>query len=91
MLIKYLKIFVVIVKKFSVNIIEKFFENSKEYTRNFLLNNLIEQYPHSLIELLIYPVGNYVIQKILIAEKGELYIKILKITMNGISEIYFWK
>ena len=66
---------------------KKFFENSKEYTRNFLLNNLIEQYPHSLIELLFYPVGNYVIQKILIAEKGELYIKILKITINGISEI----
>ena len=66
---------------------KKFFENSKEYLRNILLNNLIEQNPHSLIELLIYPVGNYVIQKTLIAEKGELHIKILKITINGISEI----
>ena len=66
---------------------KKFFENSKEYTRNILLNNLIEQDPHSLIELLIYPLGNYIIQKTLIAENGELYIKILKITMNGISEI----
>ena len=87
MLIKYLKIFVVIVKKFSVNIIEQFFENSKEYTRNILLNNYIEKESHSIIELLIHPFGNYIIQKALIIEKGELNIKILKITINGISEI----
>ena len=66
---------------------KKFFENSKEYTRNILLNNLIEKESHSIIELLIHPFWNFIIQKALIIEKGELYIKILKITMNGISEI----
>ena len=86
-MIKYLKIFVVIIKKFSVNVIEKFFENCKEYTRNILLNNLIKKESHSIIELLMHPFWNFIIQKALIIEKGELYIKILKITINGISEI----
>ena len=74
-------------KKIFVNVIEKFFENSKEYTRNILLNNLIEKESHSINELLIHPFGNYIIKKALIIEKGELYIKILKITINRISDL----
>ena len=74
-------------KKFSANVIEKCFENSNEKTRNILLNNIIEKDPHSIIDLLMDPFGNYVIQKALIVEKGELYTKILQIITKGIGEI----
>ena len=74
-------------KKFSANVIEKCFENSKENTRNILLNSMIEKDPHSIIDLLMDPFGNYVIQKALIVEKGILYTRILQIITKGISEI----
>ena len=51
----------------------------------FYLNYNVD--PHSIIDLLMDPFGNYVIQKALIVEKGELYIKILQIITKGIGEI----
>ena len=51
----------------------------------FYLNYNVD--PHSIIDLLMDPFGNYVIQKTLIVEKGELYIKILQIITKGIGEI----
>ena len=48
---------------------------------------MLEKDPHSIIELLMDPFGNYIIQKALMVEKGELYDKMLEIISKGINEI----
>ena len=74
-------------RKSSANVIEKCFEHSNETIRNILVNSMLEKDPHSIIELLMDPFGNYIIQKALMVEKGELYDKMLEIISKGINEI----
>lgn len=72
--------------KFSANVIEKCFENSseeikKQITVSMVQNNLF------IVDLLLDPYGNYVVQKALMVVKGELYTKMLNIIYEGIPKI----
>jgi hypothetical protein len=74
-------------QKFSANVLEKCFENSSKELRELLINVIIDKDNKNIIKLLMDPYGNYVIQKALLVQKGDLYYKMLKIIANNINEI----
>ena len=79
-------IFTLCKQKFSANVIEKCFENSNDEIKERIVMSMIKE-KNYIIELLMDPFGNYVVQKALLVIKGELYTKMLIIISEGVNEL----